>query len=53
MSAEYGCWVVVRSDNGKDCAFAKGLRPVVDVEFPPKVKDGMPAKKRYTLDAFC
>jgi hypothetical protein len=53
MSAEHGCWVVVRSQKGNDCAFAKGVRPVLDVEFPPKAEGGKAVKKRYVLDGFC
>jgi hypothetical protein len=53
MSAEHGCWVVVRSDNGDKPAFPEGVRPLVDVEFPPKAAGGAPVKKRYRLDGFC
>jgi hypothetical protein len=53
MDAKHGCWVVVRSHKGKASAFPKGVSPVVEVEFPPKVPGGPRLKKRYTLDHFC
>ena len=53
MDAEHGCYVVVRSHNGDRSAFPEGVRPVVDVEFPPKEPGGSPVKKRYELDKFC
>jgi hypothetical protein len=53
MSAEHGCWVVVRSHNGMEGAFPKGVSPVVDVEFPPKMPGGAVVKKRYSLAEFC
>ena len=53
MSAEHGCWVVVRSHQGEQSAFPKGVYPVVDIDFPPKVPGGPPVKKRYALEQFC
>jgi hypothetical protein len=53
MSARDGCWVVVRSHNGDKYAFAKGVHPAVDIEFPPKAPGGPAVKKRYLLDKFC
>jgi hypothetical protein len=53
MSAEHGCWTVVRTHNGDKSAFAKDVCPVVDIEFPPKNPGGPPVKKRYLLDKFC
>jgi hypothetical protein len=53
MDAEHGCWVVVRSDDGDKSAFPKGVCPVVDVQFPPKMPGGPAVKKRYSLDEFC
>jgi hypothetical protein len=53
MSAEHGCWVVVRSHHGDASAFPPGVCPVVDVEFPPKAPGGPTVKKRYKLDKFC
>lgn len=53
MSAEYGCWVVVRSHTGETSAFPEGVFPVVDVEFPPEKPGGSLVKRRYPLDKFC
>jgi hypothetical protein len=53
MSAKHGCWVVARSHNGDRSAFAKGVCPVVEIEFPPKAPGGPAVKKRYLLDKFC
>jgi hypothetical protein len=53
MSAEHGCWVVVRTHKASDCAFAAGVRPVVDIEFPAKSPGGKAVKRRYKLDGFC
>ena len=53
MDMEHGCWVVVRSHDQDRSAFPEGVRPVVDVEFPPKEPGGAPVKKRYELDKFC
>ena len=53
MSPKHGCWVVVRSDNGNKYAFAEGVCPVVDIEFPAKAPGGPAVKKRYKLDKFC
>jgi hypothetical protein len=53
MSAEHGCWVVVRNHNGNECAFAREVRPVVEVEFPAKAPGGKAVKRRCKLDAFC
>jgi hypothetical protein len=53
MSAEAGCWVAVRSEAGGKAAFPAGVRPVVDVEFPPKAAGGPPVKRRYALDKVC
>ncbi len=53
MNAEHGCWVVVRTHEGDRCVFAKGVRPVVDVEFPAKAPGGGRVKKRYELGQFC
>jgi hypothetical protein len=54
MNAKKGCWVVVRTDDGKNQpAFPKGVHPFVDVEFPPKGQGAPPVKRRYPLDQFC
>jgi hypothetical protein len=53
FSAKHGCWVVVRSHNGKQSAFPEGVHPVVDVQFPPKAAGGPAVKRRYALDQFC
>jgi hypothetical protein len=53
MSAEHGCWVVVRTHKASECAFAAGVRPVVDIEFPARSPGGKVVKRRYTLDGFC
>jgi hypothetical protein len=53
MSAEHGCWVVVRSHNGEKSAFARGVHPAVEIEFPAKTPGGPTVKKRYLLDKFC
>jgi hypothetical protein len=52
--AERGCWVVVKShDRLKECLFPDGVRPVADIEFPPKVKGGPPVRRRFVLSQFC
>jgi hypothetical protein len=53
MDAEHGCWVVVCSHNGDQSAFPPGVRPVVDIEFPPKTLGKPPVKERFELDKFC
>ena len=54
MNAENGCWVVVRTMEGKDHpTFPEGVHPFVDVEFPPRNNDDPPLKRRYPLDGFC
>ena len=53
MSAKHGCWVVVRTDAGKVCAFPNAVRPVAKVEFPPSDPKAKPIEKTYTLDTFC
>jgi hypothetical protein len=53
MSAKHGCWVVVRTHNGKAPAFPKDVFPVVDIEFPSDTKGGPLLKERYPLDGFC
>jgi hypothetical protein len=53
MSADHGCWTVVRSHKAEKSAFAEGVCPVVDIEFPSKTPGGPPVKKRYLLDKFC
>lgn len=54
LDQDKGCWVVVYVDqrNGKP-AFPRGVCPVVDVEFPPKLAGGRALKRRYPLDKFC
>jgi len=37
---------------GYEPAFPEGIRPVVDIEFPPK-EGAAPIRKRYVLDGFC
>jgi hypothetical protein len=53
MSAEHGCWVVVRTQKVNDSAFAAGVFPIVEVEFPAKTVGDVAVKKRYDLDKFC
>ncbi|HVC95172.1 MAG TPA: hypothetical protein VND64_15860 [Pirellulales bacterium] len=54
MSAEHGCWVVVRTHKTiNDSAFAAGVVPVVEVEFAAKMAGQAAVKKRYQLDKFC
>lgn len=53
MDASHGCWVVVRSHNRDKSAFADGVCPVVDIEFPAKTPGGAFVKQRYQLDKFC
>jgi hypothetical protein len=53
MSAEHGCWVVVRTHNGNDGAFPKKVRPEVEVEFPARDRGGNTVKKRFALNDFC
>jgi hypothetical protein len=49
-----GCWVAVCSHLGLDEAtFPDGVRPVADIEFPPKTPGGPPVRQRYVLDGFC
>lgn len=49
-----GCWVVVKSHDGENnCLFPVGVRPVADVEFPPREAGGPPVRRRYVLDQFC
>jgi hypothetical protein len=50
---EHGCWVVVCSHRGDKSAFAPGVSPVVDIEFPAQKPGGAVVKKRYSLDKFC
>jgi hypothetical protein len=52
LSAEHGCWVVVRTHRGDDPAFAAGVVPLVEVEFPAKTAGEAAVKKRYDLDKF-
>jgi hypothetical protein len=54
VNEDYGCYVWVESsDNEGKYAFAEGVFPVVDIEFPAK-RPGRPAiKRRYALDEFC
>jgi hypothetical protein len=53
MSAEHGCWVVVRSDVGGPLDLPKNVLSVVDVEFPAKQPGAPPIRKRFTLDHRC
>ncbi len=54
MDAARGCWVVVKSHEAADeCLFPSTVRPVVDVEYPPKRAGGPPVQRRYRLDQFC
>lgn len=46
-----GCWTVVSVQNGDECAFADGLRPTMNIEFP--AEGGKSLAKRYLLDEFC
>jgi hypothetical protein len=52
---ERGSYVVVvtTDETGKKCLFPDGVRPFVDVEFPPAEAGAMPVKRRYALDGFC
>lgn len=52
MSGKHGCWVVVRTCDEKACLFPEGVRPVVEVEYPPVDGRGASAKKTYTLSGF-
>jgi hypothetical protein len=53
MSADHGCWVVVRTHRGEESAFPEGVVSKVEVEFPSKSPDAPPVKRRYALDKFC
>jgi hypothetical protein len=53
MSEKHGCWVVVRTCAGEECAFPDGVRPVAEVVFPSADPKAQAIKKRYTLDKFC
>jgi hypothetical protein len=49
-----GCWVVVKSHDAPDaCSFPAGVRPVADIEFPPRKAGGPPVKRHFTLGQFC
>jgi hypothetical protein len=49
-----GCWVVVKShDAPETCSFPAGVRPVADIEFPPRKAGDTPVRRRFTLDQFC
>jgi hypothetical protein len=50
---KHGCWVAVRTHHGDKSAFANGVVPSVDIDFPAKTPNGPPLKKRYQLDKFC
>jgi hypothetical protein len=52
LNEKHGCWVVVRTCNDKTCTFKDGIRPVVEVEFPPAVAGGEPVKAKYSLNGF-
>jgi hypothetical protein len=52
LSEKHGCWVVVRSCDGKKAAFPDGVRPVAEVEFPAAAGE-KPVKKTYTLGGYC
>jgi hypothetical protein len=52
MSERHGCWVVVRTCDGAKCMFPDGVRPVVEVEFPPSDPDSKPVQKSYPLTGF-
>jgi hypothetical protein len=53
MNAKHGCWVVVRSGEGDQSAFPKGVRPVVEIAFPSANRKGKPVRRKYRLDQFC
>jgi hypothetical protein len=54
ISAKHHCWVMVQSHQGVDeYAFAKGVCPEVDVEFPPKTPGDPPIERTYKLEGFC
>jgi hypothetical protein len=54
MDAKRGCWVVVKAHDGADrCLFPDGVRPVADIEFPPKKVGDPPIRRRYALGRFC
>ncbi len=54
MDRDKGCWVVVRSHVTQDkSAFPEGVRPEVEIEFPPAKSGDPPIKERYPLDEFC
>jgi hypothetical protein len=49
-----GCWVAVCSHLGLDeGTFPDGVRPVADIEFPPKSPGAPPVRRQYVLDRFC
>jgi hypothetical protein len=52
---ERGSYVVVvtTDDTGKKCLFPEGVRPIVDVEFPPGEPGAKPVRRRYALAQFC
>jgi hypothetical protein len=50
-----GSYVVVMTTDltANKCLFPDGVRPKVDVEFPPATPGAKPVKRRYDLDRFC
>jgi hypothetical protein len=53
FDAGRGCWVVVNTHTKKLCDFPDGVRPTVEVEYPPKAPGGPTVRKKYVLDGFC
>jgi len=53
MSEKQGCWVAVQTQKGDECLFPKGVRPIAQIEFPPKKAGGATVMKRYQLEKFC
>ena len=53
IDPESGCWVAVKSQNGKKYAFDEGVVPVIDIEFPGKTPHAPVLRKRYRLFGFC
>lgn len=54
LDRDKGCWVVVRSHVSREkSAFPDGVRPKVEIEFPPAKAGGPPIVKQYPLDEFC
>jgi hypothetical protein len=54
MSAEHGCWTVVRvHDSEGESVFGDGVCPIAEIEFPSRNPGGATVKRAYPLSGFC